>query len=160
MFYFYAECLAKCLEMRTRQIIHPSVIGKTCEIIRLLPTMESTSASMLVKALSSAFNLSYILLDQLMIILRKTIWKSVEARRTAAKIMVILLSNSRVVGDIPYSQYSESQRFYMDSQTGQHSVAGSTSQLPDNQPLCMEILTLAKRCFSQQCEVREEMYLG
>ncbi|ODM92708.1 Fanconi anemia group I protein, partial [Orchesella cincta] len=152
---FHTECLAGCLEMRTRQIIQPSIIGRTCEIIRHLPMMDSDSASLIVKALSNAFHLNYMLLDQLMLNLRKTIWKSVEARRTAARIMIILLSNSKVVGDIPFSQYSESQRM----QDSQGQVL-SLGQIPDQQPLCMEILTLTKRCFNQQCEIRKELYLG
>jgi len=71
------ECLAGCLQMRTRQIIEPSIIGRTCEIIRHLPMMDSESAAMIVKALSNAFHLNYMLLDQLMLNLRKTIWKLV-----------------------------------------------------------------------------------
>lgn len=156
----HAECLATCLEMRTRQIIHPSIIGLTCEIIRHLPMMDSTSAPMIVKSLSSAFQLSYILVDQIMLILRKTIWKSVDARKTAAQIMIILLSNSRVVGDVPYSQYSESQRFYNDSQNQNPSSSSNGAHIGDNQPVCMEILTLTTRCFSQQCEIKQELYLG
>jgi len=81
--------------------------------------------------------------------------RSVDARRTAARIMIILLSNSKVVGDITFSQYSESQRM----QDSQGQVL-SLGQIPDQQPLCMEILTLTRRCFDQQCEIREELYLG
>lgn len=77
------------------------------------------------------------------------------ARRTAARIMIILLSNAKVVGEIPNSQYSESQRI-SDSQN----QAQVPEQLSDNQPLCLELLALTKRCFDQQREVREELYLG
>jgi len=69
------ECLAKCLSNCSRLLSQKSFQGRISEVIHHLPSTNVAAASVIVKALMPAIQLSQLLLDELMIVLRKTFWK-------------------------------------------------------------------------------------
>lgn len=72
--------------------------------------------------------------------------------------MILMLENSRIIGNIPKSQYSEnSETFFSQASQTQIDVFGNSKS---NEPLCFEIISILKRFFSQQLEVKDHLYLG
>ena len=162
--------------------------------------MTVESAKPILYSLLPAFQLSSDLLGEVLMVLRKTIWKlvnstflpgffqyplfllltllffnsivccklirSVEARRVSVSAMVLLLSSSTIIGAIPKSQFqssqSQSQNWAYSQEASQSNytqtdVLGSSSK---NESVCFEVLSILKRFFSQQLEVREHLYFG
>lgn len=178
-----AECLAECITLCSRTVGHRGFQGRISELLHYLPSMSVESASVIIKSLMPSLQISPTLLDDLMIVLRKTFWKyvylielhwyywykygvylkfshlfrSIDAGRICVEVMSVLLSNSSVTGnselmaafgsnddDLILSQYTQ----------------GTRNSNADWSPLCREILNLAKRFFSLDCKVREQLYLG
>jgi hypothetical protein len=93
--------------------------------------------------------------------------RSVEARRVSVTAMVLLLSNSTVIGTISKIHYSLSQSWACSQTIGgiesqpapetETDVLGSSDK---NESVCFEVLSILKRFFSLQVEVREHLYLG
>ena len=84
-------------------------------------------------------------------------YRSTEARKISAQAMILLLSNSRIIGAIPRSQYSESQNIHSQATQTQVEILGTARE---NESLCFEVLWILKRFFTQPSEVREQLYLG
>jgi len=74
-FYVFLACLALCITQEIRSVVHSSMYGRMVEVIHHIPLMSVAIASPIIKALIPAFQLSNGLLNQMMIVLRKTIWK-------------------------------------------------------------------------------------
>jgi len=86
------------------------------------------------------------------------IFRSLEARRVSIHVMILILSCSKITGEIPLSQFSESQPLWQISQTQTQTKTNLVNN--DNEPLCYEVLSLMKRYFSHQAQVKAQLYLG
>ncbi|CAG7828617.1 unnamed protein product [Allacma fusca] len=153
----HINCLAGCLRSMIRKIVQMKAPDRISELINHLPLMTVETSTPIVKALIPSFQLSRKLLSELIVVLRKTVYKSTEARKISAQAMILLLSNSRIIGAIPRSQYSESQNIFSQATQTQVDILGTARE---NESLCFEVLWILKRFFTQPSEVREQLYLG
>lgn len=145
--------------------------------------MSVESASAIMKSLLPSIQMSPALLDDLMIVLRKTFWKYVDAKyfskldpymtnnalmisfhpfrsvnagRICVEVICVILSNTYLMGN---SQFEVSDLQNDDLILSQLTQGNSRTNV-DYTPLCREILNLGKRFFSLDCKVREQLYLG
>ncbi|KAK8727447.1 hypothetical protein OTU49_009560 [Cherax quadricarinatus] len=104
--------------------------------------------------------MSMTLKDTLMITLRKMLFsKRIESRQIAVIGFLQFLRHFRVMGTLPSSQASISFCSSMSTlsvNADVHSVFNSST----NESLCLELLGILRRCFSQQHEVKSTLYLG
>jgi len=75
IFPFIEECLASCLKKVVRPFVRKKFVGKITELIHHLPLMTVETAVPILKALLPALQLSFDLLGEVVMVLRKTIWK-------------------------------------------------------------------------------------
>ena len=98
--------------------------------------------------------------DDLVISLRKLLFfKSVESRQAATTGVLLLCRVCKVTGLVA-SQLSQSSgslsQLTMDLQRGRSSTNSTQTQ----QTLCLELISVLRRCFEQQGEVRLVFYRG
>ncbi|XP_068220646.1 Fanconi anemia group I protein [Palaemon carinicauda] len=154
----YIEILGKLVKLSPLVLLdHSSLIQEHLKYLVFLPL---SAASHLLQALLPLFKMSMTLKDTLMMILRKMQFsKQVESRQAAVKGFMQFLRYFRVMGILPSSQASMSFSSSLNTisvNADVHSVFNNST----NEALCLEILGVLRRCFSQQHEVKSVLYSG
>ncbi|KAK8401175.1 hypothetical protein O3P69_002739 [Scylla paramamosain] len=136
---------------------HHDVLRETLEYLEHLPLGAATH---LLLALNPLLKMNIALKDSLMIILRKMLFsRKIESRQIAVRGFLQFLKYFRVMGTLPSSQASMSFSSSLSSTSvnvNVHSVFNSST----NEALCLELLGVLRRCFSQQQEVKCTLYQG
>ncbi|XP_066938275.1 Fanconi anemia group I protein isoform X1 [Macrobrachium rosenbergii] len=154
----YIEILGKLAKLSPLVLLeHSNLIQEQLEYLVFLPL---SAASHLLQALLPLFKMSMGLKDSLMMILRKMLFsKQVESRQAAVKGFMQFLRHFRVMGTLPSSQASMSFSSSLSAisiNADVHSVFSNST----NEALCLELLGILRRCFSQQHEVKSVLYSG
>ncbi|KAJ8921771.1 hypothetical protein NQ315_008396 [Exocentrus adspersus] len=137
------------------------------ELMESLVQIPGNVASQLLEALIPLAKVSPTIRDHLIILLRKALYSRVsETRQMAVNGFLKLLMNLKISNMAVLSQSSNS----MGSFSSGHSLftqisINRSSQITgssafSNEALCLEILSILKRCFMQQVEVRNQLYEG
>ncbi|XP_045122820.1 Fanconi anemia group I protein-like isoform X2 [Portunus trituberculatus] len=131
-----------------------------CETLNYLEHLPLGAATHLLLALNPLLKINMALKDSLIILLKKMlISRKIESRQIAVRGFLQFLKFSRVMGTLPSSQASMSFSCSLSSTSvnvNVHSVLDSST----NESLCLELLGVLKRCFSQQQEVKCIFYKG
>ncbi|XP_045594082.2 Fanconi anemia group I protein [Procambarus clarkii] len=154
----YIEILGKLAKSLPLVLLdHLNVIREPLEYSEFLSIGAATH---FLHALLPLLKMSMTLKDTLMITLRKMLFsKKVESRQIAVKGFLQFLRHFRVMGALPSSQASMSFSSSMSTvsiNADVHSIFNSST----NEALCLELLGVLRRCFSQQHEVKSTLYLG
>lgn len=138
-------------------IDHQDVLRKALECMEPLSLGTATH---LLLSLNQLLRMSMTLKDALMMILKKMLFsRKVESRQIAVRGFLQFMKFFRVMGTLPSSQVSMSFSSSLSTATVSadvHSVFNSST----NEALCLELLGLLRRCFSQQHEVKVTLYQG
>lgn len=154
----YIEILGKLAKVSPLVMLeHLNLIRELLEYLVFLPLPVSTH---LLHALLPLLKMSMTLKDALMITLRKMLFsKQVESRQVAVRGFLQFLRHFRVMGTLPNSQASMSFSSSLSTvsiNADVHSVFNNST----NEALCLELLGVLRRCFSQQHEVKSTFYAG
>ena len=126
------------------------------ELIETFPKLAFNTARRCLYAMLPIVKLNKDLRNSLIMILRKLFFSSsVTGRQTATAGVLMMLKTFRISTSRNVSQLSQStgslSQVMVDTQRG-----ASTT----NEALCLELLGVLRRCFSQQCEVKMVFYTG
>ncbi|XP_069840753.1 Fanconi anemia group I protein isoform X2 [Dendropsophus ebraccatus] len=110
----------------------------------------------LLKALQPVLKINVSLRDNVILVLRKSMFSSqLDARKSAVAGFLLLLKNFKVLGSLSSSQCSQAigaSQVLVDVHTRYNSAA--------NEAFCLEILGCLRRCLSQQEDIRQILYEG
>ncbi|ROT72473.1 Fanconi anemia group I-like protein [Penaeus vannamei] len=156
--FLFTEILGKLAKVSPLVMLeHLNLIRELLEYLVFLPLPVSTH---LLHALLPLLKMSMTLKDALMITLRKMLFsKQVESRQVAVRGFLQFLRHFRVMGTLPNSQASMSFSSSLSTvsiNADVHSVFNNST----NEALCLELLGVLRRCFSQQHEVKSTFYAG
>ncbi|XP_047473647.1 Fanconi anemia group I protein-like [Penaeus chinensis] len=154
----YIDILGKLAKVSPLVMLeHLNLIRELLEYLVFLPLPVATH---LLHALLPLLKMSMTLKDALMITLRKMLFsKQVESRQVAVRGFLQFLRHFRVMGTLPSSQASMSFSSSLSTvsiNADVHSVFNNST----NEALCLELLGVLRRCFSQQHEVKSTFYAG
>lgn len=149
------EKLARAMPLAV--LNHQDVLRETLDYLEHLPLGAATH---LLLALNPLLKMNMALKDSLMITLRKMLFsRKIESRQIAVRGFLQFLKYFRVMGTLPSSQASMSFSSSLSCTSvnvNVHSVFNSST----NEALCLELLGILRRCFSQQQEVKCTLYRG
>ncbi|CAH1104215.1 unnamed protein product [Psylliodes chrysocephalus] len=159
----YIECLY--LISRTMPLLMLENQSCIMELIECLVHINTTTANQLLDALIPLTKVSLNIRDHLIIYLRKTLYsRSVETRQMSVNGFLKLITNLKISNMAVLSQnsmgsFSSGHSVFTQlslNKTTQNTSIGNFS----NEALCFEILSILKRCFMQQADVRSQLYEG
>lgn len=154
----YIDILAKV--SRSSPLLLMEHLGLIRELLEQLMFLSLPAATSLLQALLPLMKMNMTLKDDIMLILRKMLFsKQVEGRQGAVKGFLQFLRHFRVMGALPCSQASISFSSAL-SQVNVSADVHSSVDSSTNEALCLELLGVLRRCFSQQHEVKSTLYDG
>ncbi|XP_018565780.1 Fanconi anemia group I protein [Anoplophora glabripennis] len=137
------------------------------ELMESLGQIPGSTANQLLDALIPLTKVSPTLRDHLIILLRKALYSRVtETRQMAVSGFLKLLTNLKISNMAVLSQSSNSTGSFSSGHSllTQISMNRTTQSIGSstfsNEALCLEVLSILKRCFMQQVEVRAQLYEG
>ncbi|KAK4296808.1 hypothetical protein Pmani_030728 [Petrolisthes manimaculis] len=155
--HLYVEILGKLAKAVPLGLLeHFSIVRGPLEYLEY---MAPGPATLLLQAYNPLFKMNMSLKDTIMLIMRKMIFsKRVESRQVAVCGFLQFLRNFRLLGTLPSSQASMNFSSSMSTSVSAdiHTVFNSST----NEALCLELLGILRRCFSQQHEVKTTFYGG
>ncbi|XP_050507093.1 Fanconi anemia group I protein homolog [Diabrotica virgifera virgifera] len=159
----------ECLYILSRSMPLLMIENQSCiiELIECLVQVSPHVADQLLDALIPLMKVSPTIRDHMIVYLRKALYsRSVETRQMAVNGFLKLIKNLKISNMAVLSQSQNS----MGSFSSGHSVftqislnkttQGVTPGSFSNEALCFEILSILRRCFMQQADVRVKLYEG
>ncbi|XP_072384850.1 Fanconi anemia group I protein homolog [Diabrotica undecimpunctata] len=157
----------ECLYILSRSMPLLMLENQSCiiELIDCLVQVSPHVADQLLDALIPLMKVSPTIRDHMIVYLRKALYsRSVETRQMAVNgflklIKNLKISNMAVLSQSSMGSFSSGHSIFTQislNKTTQSVTAGSFS----NEALCFEILSILKRCFMQQADVRIKLYEG
>ncbi|CAH0394573.1 unnamed protein product [Bemisia tabaci] len=157
----FTECLASlCHSCSMLMVENENELVGMLEFLSQLP---SSLAQRIVTALVPLIQISTRLRDYLILVLRKALFsREIETRKTAVIGFLQLLKHLKIRGLTALSQGSMQNsgpsvfsQVYLDVHT-QHAPSSNNS----SEAICLEVLGVLKKCFSQQAVVKLSLYQG
>ncbi|XP_074025799.1 LOW QUALITY PROTEIN: Fanconi anemia complementation group I [Leptinotarsa decemlineata] len=136
------------------------------ELVDCLVQVSGPVANQLLDALIPLTKVSPTIRDHLIILLRKALYsRSIETRQMAVNGFLKLITHLKISNLASLSQSNQSSgSFTGHSFFTQISLNKSSQNVGSsgfsNEALCLEVLSILKRCFMQQMEVRMQLYEG
>ncbi|KAJ8983001.1 hypothetical protein NQ317_014296 [Molorchus minor] len=137
------------------------------ELMESLVQVPANVANQLLDAVIPLAKISPTIRDHLIILLRKALYSRVtETRQVAVNGFLKLLTNLKISSLAVLSQSSQCTGSFHSGHSlfTQLSINRSTQAIGSsnfsNEALCLEVLSILKRCFMQQKEVRSKLYEG
>ncbi|CAL4060860.1 unnamed protein product, partial [Meganyctiphanes norvegica] len=154
----YIDILGKV--SRSSPLLLMDHLGLIRELLDQLMFLSLPATTSLLQAILPLLKMNMTLKDDIMLILRKMLFsKQVESRQGAVKGFLQFLRHFRVMGALPCSQASISFSSAL-SQVNVSADVHSTLDGSTNEALCLELLGVLRRCFSQQLQVKSTLYEG
>ncbi|KAL7632690.1 UNVERIFIED_CONTAM: hypothetical protein RMT77_016961 [Armadillidium vulgare] len=152
----YIDLLGRLV--KSSPVILLDQVNQIRELLEQTMYLPFNVGSQLLRVLLPLIKINFTLKDSLILILRKMLFsREVESRRVAVQGFINILAHFRVMGALPSSQAS----FSFSSTLSQISVdVHSSVDSNTNEALCLELLGVLRRCFTQQFQVRRTMYEG
>ncbi|KAJ8938554.1 hypothetical protein NQ314_011443 [Rhamnusium bicolor] len=159
----------ECLYILSKTLPLLMLENQSCivELMESLVQVPGNVANQLLDALIPITRVSPTIRDHLIILLRKALYSRVtETRQMAVNGFLKLLTNLKVSNLVALSQSSSSTGSFSSGHSlfTQISMNRTTQTVGtstfSNEALCLEVLSILKRCFMQQLEVRSQLYEG
>ncbi|CAH2009829.1 unnamed protein product [Acanthoscelides obtectus] len=157
----------ECLYILSRSLPLLILESQSCivELMDSLMQIPGSTANQLLDALIPITKVSPSLRDHLIMLLKKALYSSsVETRQMAVSGFLKLITHLKISNMTSLSQSNSSSFSSGHSVFTQLSLNKSTQAVGPNtfcnEALCLEVLSILKRCFMQQIEVKTQLYDG
>ncbi|XP_043276970.1 Fanconi anemia group I protein [Venturia canescens] len=162
----YTECLSYICRKLTLVVLDNQAWVIT--LLELLMTIPGDAAKQVLHAVLPLMRISATIRDSLVLVLRKALYrKGTHTRQMAVVGFLQLLKNSKISEINTLSQSGQSSSTSASSSTSiftqvtlERRAQSASSNARCNIALCLEVLSILKRCFTHEVEVRTSLYKG
>lgn len=158
----YSECLCELCDSCPMLVIdYPDVVKRLLEV---LPSLPATAAFRVTAALISLIRVSQKLRDKLILTLRQSLFiHDPSSRRMAVSGFLQLLKRLKIKGIANSLSQNSFQAYTCPSVFTQtcleiHSQTSNPVNSGNNEGICLEVINVLKRCFTQQLPVKITLY--
>lgn len=135
------------------------------ELMETLVQIPASTANDLLDAIIPLTKISPTIRNHLIILLRKALYSTItETRQFAVSSFLKLVKNLKITNLTVLSQSSSSSSSFCSGRSIFTQISlNQTSPVENkstNEALCLQVLSILKRCFMQQAEVRCQFYKG
>ncbi|CAH0559213.1 unnamed protein product [Brassicogethes aeneus] len=158
----------ECLYILSRSFPLLMIENQSCivEMMESLSQMPGPVANQLLDAITPLTKVSPTIRDHLIILLRKSLYSRILGTRQMAvsgflKLLSIMkISSLAILSQSTSSTGSFTSGHSLFTQLSLNRSSQSTLSSFSNEALCLEVLSILKRCFMQQAEVKAKLYEG